>query len=280
MSKTLYVSDLDGTLMQPGAYISDKTADLLNRSISDGKLFTIATARTPATVAGIIRGIRMNIPCIVMTGAAIWDSVRNHYSDIKYIDKNAVKELVNAYHDVNFPIFHFTLENEMINIYHIGGKLTGLEQEFMDERIHSPYKRFHISPDGKEIIPEHPEKTILFYGMQPDALAEAVFQRTSNLPDCRAQFYHDLYGPEIGIIDAFSPEATKAKAIESMKKLTGADRIVAFGDNLNDIPMLKAADVAVAVENALPEVKEVADIVIGPNTEDSVAGFIYEDQGV
>ena len=35
-----------------------------------------------------------------------------------------------------------------------------------------------------------------------------------------------------------------------MKKKTGADRVVAFGDNLNDIPMLQAADVAVAVENA------------------------------
>ncbi len=64
-----------------------------------------------------------------------------------------------------------------------------------------------------------------------------------------------------------------------MKEKTGADRVVAFGDNLNDIPMLQAADVAVAVENArLPEVKEIADIVIGPNTDDAVAEFISGDR--
>ena len=41
--------------------------------------------------------------------------------------------------------------------------------------------------------------------------------------------------------------------------------------------MMKAADLAVAVENALPQVKEAADIIIGPNTEPSVARFIRQD---
>ena len=41
--------------------------------------------------------------------------------------------------------------------------------------------------------------------------------------------------------------------------------------------MLRSADVAVAVENALPEVKAIADVVIGPNTDDSVARFIQQD---
>ena len=50
-----------------------------------------------------------------------------------------------------------------------------------------------------------------------------------------------------------------------------------FGDNLNDLPMFEIADVAVAVENAFDEAKAKADIIIGPNTEDSVAKFIRED---
>ena len=59
--------------------------------------------------------------------------------------------------------------------------------------------------------------------------------------------------------------------------MSGATRVVAFGDNLNDLPMLAAADLAVAVENALPQVRQAADIVIGPNTADSVARFILSD---
>lgn len=59
---------------------------------------------------------------------------------------------------------------------------------------------------------------------------------------------------------------------------TGARRIVVFGDNLNDLPMMRVADVAVAVGNALPAVKEEASIVTGPNTADSVARFIIDDK--
>lgn len=278
MGKTLYVSDLDGTLMQPGAFISDTAKALLNRSIADGKLFTIATARTPATVSGIIKDVNMNIPAIVLTGAAVWDPATNTYSNPKFIKPEVVEKLVDTYHEMNFPIFLFTLDKGILNIYHIGGKLTPLEQQFMDERIHSPFKRFHVREDGKEILPPDFNSTIIFYGMQPTDPAQAVHLQTSKIAGCRPQCYHDLYGPTIALVDAFAPDATKANAIIEMKKHTGADKVIAFGDNLNDIPMLKAADVAIAVENALPEVKEVADIIIGPNTEDSVAKFIYENE--
>ncbi len=278
MGKTLFVSDLDGTLMQPGAFISDTATELLNRSIADGKLFTIATARTPATVSGIIKDVNMNIPAIVLTGAALWNPVTNTYSNPKFIKPEVVEKLVDTYHEMNFPIFLFTLDDGILNIYHIGGKLTPLEQQFMDERIHSPFKRFHVREDGREILPPDFNNTIIFYGMQPTDPAQAVHAQTSKIAGCRPQCYHDLYGPMIALVDAFAPDATKANAIIDMKKNTGADKVIAFGDNLNDIPMLKAADVAVAVENALPEVKEVADIVIGPNTEDSVAKFIYGNE--
>lgn len=278
MGKTLYVSDLDGTLMQPGAYLSQKAIDILNRSIADGKLFTIATARTPATVAGIIKDVKMNIPAIVFTGAAIWDPRTKHYSSVKYMKPEVVKDLVDTYHRMHFPIFHFILEGDVVNIYHIGGKLNELEETFVKERINSPYKRFHLSEDGTEITPEDITKTLIFYGMQPSTAAAAVHVEAAQIEGCRHQYYHDFYGPEIGLIDAFAPDATKANAVMEMKENTGADRVVVFGDNLNDIPMLKVADVAVAVENALPEVKEVADIVIGPNTDDSVAEFILNER--
>ena len=57
----------------------------------------------------------------------------------------------------------------------------------------------------------------------------------------------------------------------------GADRLTVFGDNLNDIPMMQVADCAIAVENALPEVKAAAHETIGPNTSDSVARYILKD---
>lgn len=51
--------------------------------------------------------------------------------------------------------------------------------------------------------------------------------------------------------------------------------VVAFGDNQNDISMLEAAGTGVAMGNAVDEVKARANVVIGDNTEDSIARFIY-----
>lgn len=56
-----------------------------------------------------------------------------------------------------------------------------------------------------------------------------------------------------------------------LARQVGAERITAYGDNINDLPILNIADDAVAVENAVPEVKAVASRVIGPNTSDAVA---------
>lgn len=277
MAKTLYVSDLDGTLMQPDARLSEQTISMLNESIGEGKLFTIATARTPATVSGIVKDVNLNIPGIVMTGAALWDKKSNLYSHRKFIDTKPVCDFIELLHRHRFPIFHFTLEENMINIYHIGGKLNNIEQEFVEQRLHSPYKRFHLNMDGTEIPAANPEQTVLFYGMQPTVHAERVYADARKIPGLRPQFYHDIYGPEIGIMEAFSPISTKAEAVKLLKEKTGAERVVCFGDNINDLPMFEVADVAVAVENALDEVKGKADIVIGPNTADAVAEFILKD---
>ena len=274
--KTLYVSDLDGTLMQPDARISTQAVGMLNAAIAEGKMFTVATARTPATVAGIIRDVDMRLPAIVMTGASLWNPSTGHYTRQRHFDPVAASRLIDIYRETNTPTFLFTLDNDIIDIYHIGGKMTDLQREFMREREHSPFKRFHVDAEGHDTLPQDLSKVILLYTMLPDAKAYSTFCLTKEVDGIRPQYYHDIYGPEIGILEAFSNEATKAKAVLGLADKTGADRIVCFGDNINDLPMMSVADIAVAVDNALPEVKEAADIVIGPNTSDAVAKYILD----
>lgn len=275
--KTLYVSDLDGTLMQPDATISPAAKEMLDRAIAGGKLFTIATARTPATVAGILQGVDMRLPAIVMTGAALWNPSTGRYSRREYIRPDAARRLVDIYSETATPSFLFTLDGDMIDIWHIGGEMLPLQREFMEERIDSPFKRFHVSTDGSDTIPPDLSKVILLYTMLPEAKAASTYARVCGTEGVRPQYYHDIYGPETGILEAFSDRATKALAMRSLAREVGAERIVCFGDNINDLPMMAEADLAVAVSNALPEVREAADIVIGPNTSDAVARFILDD---
>lgn len=275
--KTLYVSDLDGTLMQPDATVSATSRAMLNEAVASGKLFTCATARTPATVGPILQGIDMRLPAIVMTGAAQWDTRTGKYSHLKYLTDTDARELARIYSETETPTFYFSLLDDIIDIHHIGGEMTRLQRQFMAERLDSPHKRFHIDPTGADTLPADFSHVILLYAMLPDAKAASTYELTRALPGVRAQYYHDIYGSEVGILEAFDARATKANAVRDLAAATGADRVVCFGDNLNDLPMMEVADLAVAVANALPEVKAAADIVIGPNTDDSVARFILND---
>ena len=78
---------------------------------------------------------------------------------------------------------------------------------------------------------------------------------------------------------AFLPkDAGKVQAIEALSKWSGISisEIVAFGDDQNDIEMLRTCGTGVAVQNAIPEVKEVSDFVTVSNDEDGVASFLKE----
>lgn len=288
MSKTLYVSDLDGTLLSEGSLLTEESARILNTAISKGALFSIATARTPATVSFLLREVDMTLPLIVMTGAAMWDKRTGLYSDVNYITAQATSSVIDAYRTCGASAFLYTLPLESSKddqtdgrrgkmlIYHIGA-MSAIERNFMLERIDSPFKRFDVPESGVSHIPSPVNDAILFFGMQPNAVAFEVLDKLNDIPDINPMFYHDWMGEEIAEIEAFGKNSTKALAVRRLAGRIGADRIVVFGDNNNDISMMKIADLSVAVDNAVDAVKEAADIVIGPNTSDSVARFILRD---
>lgn len=278
--RTLYISDLDGTLLDDCSRLSEGTVALLNEAISRGALFSIATARTPATVSQIMAPIVTNLPFVVMTGSALWDKNSGLYYDIQYIDPDATRQVIDTYRECGASAFLYTLPpvetgRPKLLIYHFG-PLNDIERGFMAERLHSPFKRFEVPEGGESAIPDRIEDAVLFFGMQPTEVASRVFDRLKEIPLVNPMFYHDWYGETMAEVEAFPLGATKAKAVRRLARAAGADRIVVFGDNANDISMMREADVAVAVENAIDEVKEAADIILGPNTSDAVARFILD----
>ncbi len=272
---TLFVSDLDGTLLGPDSKVSARSAELLNKSIASGALFSVATARTPATVSRLLADADCKVPLIVMTGAAIWDSSRNLYVHASFHDEPTARELLSIYRNSGLSTFIYTLGSDnVIHIYHIG-EMSDLERKFVAERADTPYKRFHIPENGQSEIPEDClDHVLLFYSMRPTAEVAPVYDAIKERKDLRAVFYHDIFGEEIALMEVFGPQASKANAVRILADRLGADRIVAYGDNVNDLPILEIADDAVAVENAVEAVKKAAKRVIGPNTADSVASDI------
>ena len=274
--KTLYVSDLDGTLLDSSIRVPETAVDALNRAIDCGALFTVATARTPGTLYHLLRDVHLSLPAIVMTGATMWQPHSGIYTDTQYFDAPVAERILDVYRRYGLSSFIYTLSDGMINVYH-QGPLSDMERDFIAARVNNPYKRFHISPSGESELPENCDKVVLFFAMQPSDIGHPAYEALAGIPDINPMFYNDTNYPEIAMIEAFPPGASKAKAIRRLAERIGADRIVVFGDNFNDIPMFEIADLAVAVSNAIPEVREKADIIIGHHDSGAVARFILDD---
>ena len=72
----------------------------------------------------------------------------------------------------------------------------------------------------------------------------------------------------------------KAKAVTELKRILDCDRVVCFGDGVNDISMFETADECYAVGNAHEELKRIATAVIGTNEDDGVARWMAEKHKV
>lgn len=275
---TLYISDLDGTLLGADSEISPESRRLLGEAIEAGASFTIATARTPATVEPLLKGVDLKLPAIVMTGAALWTPASEKYEDVRFIPPHTVRDLLHIYEEGKLPTFVYFLRDNHIYIRHLG-PLSPQEEEFRLRREGNRFKTFHLAGEkGESASDIAVDDVILLFAMQEKEPVERVARRIECAGlDCNVLHYHDTYGPESELMEVFGPGATKGEAIERLRRLTGAKRIVVFGDNVNDLPMMAAADCSVAVENAVEPLRSRADIVIGPNTSDSVARFIHDD---
>lgn len=283
---TLYVSDLDGTLLNPDSRVSERSAAILNRLVDRGVMFTPATARTPATVQPLMSAVRQSVyrdaagelcqlPAIVMTGAALWNRVDSRFEQCSLIDRDDAEAIHRVFVREELRPFVYCLsDNGFINVYH-PAKMTSRENSFYQERRHLALKRFHLDQE-----PSRWDRVVLFFAIGPVGLVEKTASQLNGLTRCAAAWYPDILLPQTGLIDLYAPGVSKAKAVRELAAKVGAERIVVFGDNLNDLPMMREADVAVAVDNALPEVKAEADVVIGPNYEDSVPRYIAACEGI
>ncbi|GAB5082188.1 Cof-type HAD-IIB family hydrolase [Hominimerdicola sp. 21CYCFAH17_S] len=269
--KTLYISDLDGTLLNDSAELSEKSRQLLNCATENGTMFTAATARTLASARVILKGLTLKIPIILMNGVLIYDFNAEEYIFKAVLGTDTVKKIISALRECAADAFMYTIEKNSMHTYY--ERLSGqVMLDFYNERRVKYYKSFtqtedFLSLDGKNII--------YFTVIAPYERLAPLYKRVSEIDDIEISFYSDHYSKEIWYIEIFSAEASKRKAVQYLRKLIMPERIVCFGDNLNDLPMFEEADKSIAVKNAVSQVRARADEIIGANTENSVAQYIY-----
>ncbi|MDO4971937.1 MAG: HAD family hydrolase [Bacteroidales bacterium] len=267
---TLYITDLDGTLLDANSSITDETVGILNPMLDQGLQFTVATARTPATVVPMLSRLHTRLPFIVLNGAATWDSQRGDYSHVNVIPQATVEAICAVYERHGLHPLIYRRHGHLIHTHHYG-TLSSQEEKFVEERQGLELKKFILNdPDYMH----NPDEAMLIFSMQDYERLRPIYEEVKATIPCSAVFYHDIFDPASGLLEIYAPGVSKAEAVKAMQQQTGAKEVVVFGDNRNDIPMMQVATHSVAVANAFPEVKAAAHQVIEANTTNAVPRFI------
>lgn len=271
--KTLYVSDLDGTLLGSSEKTSDFTNRTINEFVADGMLFSYATARSYITAHKVTQGLNAQIPVIIYNGAFIRDQVSGKILLSSYFEgaEAFAQELFEA--DV-YPLVYAMLPSEKF-------------QENFQEKF--SYMPAHVN-DGMRRFLDMRKGDVRERGVQSreELLEGRIFyftciderEKLAPLYERYRENYHCVFSQEIytkaWFLEIMPLETSKANAVLRLKEYLGCDRVVAFGDHYNDLDMFQIADEAYAVENAVEELKAAATGVIASNDDDGVARFLLE----
>ncbi|MCM1314324.1 MAG: Cof-type HAD-IIB family hydrolase [Prevotella sp.] len=272
--KRLYITDLDGTLLNSKGEVSGNTGKIINSLTEKGIYFTFATARSVYSAKSITAGLNINIPYILMNGVSIYNPENNTYVKNEYIPPEISSEIIRVFRENNVRCFMYRIQDNILTAYFT--EITSQVMEsFAESRKKNYNKPFVQCADLADIADS---KTIYFNTTGEYEEILSVKNSIGNIKDINYAFYCDTYTGKY-FLEIFSGNASKASGIKYLRNRYEFEEVICFGDNLNDVTMFEEADIKIAVGNAVPELKEMADFITSENDRDGVAEWLTENYG-
>lgn len=270
--KTLYISDLDGTLLSPSAELSEYSIENLNQLISQGVCFSVATARTVATVLQMLSPVDISLPIVLMNGVVVYDISIGEYVKVNYIRESSVKHLIHCLKRHQRSGFLYSIRDGELETFYERSDSEHAKR-FIAERQKKFKKRFTQTADFSSLSMQ--DKAYFSICDRSEKLSD-LYQDLLKDPGLHVEFYRDVYERDYWYLEVCSSEASKYNAVRFLREQYGFDQVICFGDNLNDLPMFRASDEGYAVANAREEVKRAANGIIDGNDADGVVRWMQE----
>lgn len=268
-AKTLYVSDLDETLIRNDERISTFTVETVNALIKRGMLFSFATARSARTAAQVTEGLSPKMPVIVYNGAFILENGTGKKLLSNRFSTAEIREILDTLlENEQYPLV-YSYQSGVEKFSYFTGKIMDGIQKHLDRRAGDPRRN---PVDDLERL--YDGDVFCVTCMDCEAHLQPLYEKMKDRFQCI--YFKDVYSG-IQWLEFHPMEATKANAVLRLKELLGADRVVCFGNGKNDISMFRVADECYAVANAEDELKQIATGVIASNEDDGVAKWLSEN---
>ena len=232
--KTLYVTDLDGTLLNRQDRVSPFSIRTINGLVEKGLLFTYATARSLVSASKVTEGLSTNIPVIAYNGAFIFQpSTGAVLSEESFTEAETdrVREILDR-HGIRPLVYSFIGGVERVS-WMPRNENDGIRR-YLSQRQGD--RRFRAADDAEAL---YEGKPFYFTCIGEKEELQPVFRAFSGDSRYRCTLQQELYRPEYWC-EIMPAPASKSNAILKLKKMRGCSRVISFGDAINDIPMTPA----------------------------------------
>ena len=270
----LYVSDLDGTLLRNDTSLSQYSRDTLNALLDRGLLFTVASARSIASMRHVLAELPLRLPVVEFNGAFVSDLASGQHYLVHALHRDILSELWQQITDAGYVPFISTYDGTADRLYYRDIINDGMAWYLQNRRRHQDPRLHYLTDLQSGLDDQVVCLTVIGPGPELKKLDEAINQRHAKR--VQTHCYENQYSPRWHWLTIHDARATKEQGILSIKRLRGLEdcRLVVFGDQVNDLDMFEMADEALAVANAIPALKEQATGIIDTNEEDGVARYI------
>jgi len=268
--KKIIFVDLDGTLCASGGVVSDRTVEAVKKVRKAGHEVVICTGRSVSGIRKIFErtGIRY---AVYSAGGGIFDFEEKKILFEKLMSKRETELL-----------YDYCVREDLFALISVGEERYISASRNRDKMGSSTFVTFDETPH--DFIKNNNITQFVTFGENIEGLRNVLMfskglERTkvSNMSrKIMTDFSGEVYKTETPFIDFGHAIASKGSGIRAFCKLFDLDikNTVCMGDDYNDIAMFETAYYKVAMGNALPQLKSMADFVTDTNDNDGVAKFL------
>lgn len=267
--------DLDGTLLSPQGEVTPRSKAAIHKALSAGYLVCFATGRHWTESRTIIETVEHYGTAVFVGGAMVIDTGNNVMLHRSLMDPQLARDLCQT----------IEAEGHAVLALQESATPTALDYLISTRSAMDPATAQWMRVTAAKIhrfgqLSTHPHDRTVRVGMVA-AASEARRVRQILLDRFGEQIIcNNLHvsGSDTEVIEIFDPGVNKWEGILFVARRHGIEpaEIIAIGDDMNDVPMLKNAGLGVAMGNARPEALAAAKKVIKPNTEEGLAEFLEE----
>lgn len=258
-NKKMIVMDLDGTLLHINQGCSKKTRKYLKKLKDLGYIIVIATGRVLRSAVEVTNGAEFANYVVASAGAVVYDMDNSRVVIERTINLDIVKKICSSYNDKEIKsmnicdlFYHHKYTNNQNHCSAFVKRITDIDRFLNDT---SGIVNVTIHAKDNSLIDK-------YYNMFKDDNLELLVMQ-------------DSFGTEkcLEIFDKGVSKYNAIKVIMEKENIKNED-VIAFGDGLNDVDMIKLSGIGVAMGNALEEVKDVSNYVTISHNDDGVIYFL------